>query len=594
MKAKIGLLILGIIFMLVGSAALVQAASTSTINIGTPYYDDGTNEWITSGTPIDFSISWTASPTTEKYFKYIIDGMYNTLLPPIGTPAPATPFNLNGETSHSISWRTAEDNPLYYEPMQTWDCILDNSAPTTTFGSMYFDGTNDWTTSSTPITLTADDGTGCGVKKTRYKVDTDPWQPYSTPLYLTNPGPYSIRVRSVDYLNWWETTQIHTVCIDDTAPTVTYIPPPNPGDYVSGTYTLTADVVDTGSGVKEVYAHFWTSGTWNWVKKVTFTHISGTIWSATVDTTTFPDPNGDYKFRIHAVDNVINNGNTGAIDPIHYDNTAPTTSIFYGIPSYNDGSNDWITTATPITLTADDGTGCGVKRIRYRIDTDPWQTYTTPFSFTTTGTHTISFKAVDNLNNYELFQTVTAIVDDTPPSSVKTYGTPFYYDGTDDWITSATPITLTAVDTGCGVRGIHYDYGAGPMFQAGSTATFCIPIDGYTYIQWYSEDNLGNDENPQGQYVYVDSSTPTTHIRVIPYKKVTLYADDLDGTVNVGFDKIHYRIKYIYHRHEFWTPWYSTANNPFYFGPLGMFDIAIEYYSTDILGNTETTQYYEF
>jgi len=130
-------------------------------------------------------------------------------------------------------------------------------------------------------------------------------------------------------------------------------------------------------------------------------------------------------------------------------------------------------------------------------------------------------------------------VDNVPPETTKTYGMPFYQDEEGkDYITSQTPITLTAVDyapTGyeqcaSGVDAIYYRYcfceeaidnecpGEWILYKS----PFHIMEDSCHLIEYYSVDNLGNIEGgdanedgisdePNRQTVYVDNNPPIIH-----------------------------------------------------------------------------------
>lgn len=85
---------------------------------------------------------------------------------------------------------------------------------------------------------------------------------------------------------------------------------------------------------------------------------------------------------------------------LYVDNSPPDTSSVIGQPNFEREDTIFVETKTEFTLSANDGSGCGVNQIRYRLDTDQiWINYTGPFKIDKFGEHTIHYRAVDNLGN---------------------------------------------------------------------------------------------------------------------------------------------------------------------------------------------------
>ncbi|MHA2292397.1 MAG: NosD domain-containing protein [Candidatus Hodarchaeales archaeon] len=70
----------------------------------------------------------------------------------------------------------------------------------------------------------------------------------------------------------------------------------------------------------------------------------------------------------------------------------------------------YVDSTSVFTLTAVDDYS-GVDYIEYKINEGAWLTYVSPFSITTLGQHTISFRAVDRAGNVETSQSITIIVN---------------------------------------------------------------------------------------------------------------------------------------------------------------------------------------
>ena len=152
------------------------------------------------------------------------------------------------------------------------------------------------------------------------------------------------------------------------------------------------------------------------------------------------------------------------INPPAIDDVPPTTTLSFGTPHYTNGADDWVTSSTDITLSAvDNPGGIGVKEIHYKYEGTDFtidQGDTTSFTIPNECTHQVMYFAKDDLGNKESLNTDWVKVDNTPPTTTSSYGSPYYSDGVNDYITPSTPITLTSSDGGicpCGVKEIWYE-----------------------------------------------------------------------------------------------------------------------------------------
>jgi hypothetical protein len=279
----------------------------------------------------------------------------------------------------------------------------------------------------------------------------------------------------------------------------------------------------------------------------------------------------------------------------------PTTTKTVGSPKYN--GDDWVSYSTKITLEAEDVCS-GVKEIHYKINGVETVSSINPveFYFTSEGTKTLEFWAVDNSDNEETphhFQIHK--VDNTPPTTLIAYGTPFY----NDWITSSTDITLTATDGGitpCGVKEIHYSYDAGTTWYttAGDEATFNIPAsepECQHEIQYYSVDNLGNIESTISTYIKLDNTAPTTTDElgkpylyydmkeyITPSTNIYLNATDwpdCSGVYGSGVQKIMY---------DYGSGWNECLGDKAVFTIPDDCEHTIRWYAVDNLENQQTEQ----
>ncbi|MCD6147188.1 MAG: hypothetical protein J7J34_04230, partial [Thermoplasmata archaeon] len=94
------------------------------------------------------------------------------------------------------------------------------------------------------------------------------------------------------------------------------------------------------------------------------------------------------------------------------------------------GSNNWYTSNVDITLNATDEHG--IAEMKYMIDDGAWQDYTTPFTISTDGSHTVQFYAIDTFGNNNS-TSFNVNIDSTLPSlSYSLTGTA----GSNNWYTS--------------------------------------------------------------------------------------------------------------------------------------------------------------
>jgi hypothetical protein len=154
---------------------------------------------------------------------------------------------------------------------------------------------------------------------------------------------------------------------------------------------------------------------------------------------------------------------------------APVTSLWIGMPNCTDGTT-FIKSTTPLTLSVIDRGGTGIAHTEYRPDNTTWTEYTGQFFLSGDGDHYVEWYSEDNAGNVEDVSRRVMRVDDTPPTTT---------------ISPASPFTLTATDSGCGVNVTMYriDGGDWTVYTNG----FTVP-EGEHNISFYSVDNLNNTE----------------------------------------------------------------------------------------------------
>jgi hypothetical protein len=347
---------------------------------------------------------------------------------------------------------------------------VDNTKPQTTDNSATIG--NAWVKADQTVTLTPTDpvsgGVASGVAHTYYTSDGSTPTTSSTTgtsVALNGDGLYTVKYLSTDNVGNQEAantagTQIR---IDKTNPSAGAIV--TSGAFVSGstyikngqalTDTTTSDptVNAASSGVATVQYYRCSSGCsgttpagnpglWTSIGTSSTAGSYSVIWNS-------QPADGSYSLIAGVTDNA---GNTAysALLPIVIDNAAPTTTA--GVAPTPNASN-WNKSDVTVTLTGNDGGGSGVASITYSesgAQSLGNTTYGSPFTINTEGTTTVTYHAVDNLDNAEGNKTATIKLDKTSPTvsiaSITVGGTTTceYVSGSSAWYST------TASGNSCG------------------------------------------------------------------------------------------------------------------------------------------------
>lgn len=291
--------------------------------------------------------------------------------------------------------------------------------------------------------------------------------------------------------------------------------------------------------------------TWFSLSESVFSLDPGSMTTATL--AIHPQATGTFSFSVIAEcidDPVISDRVEASLDVTILDTTPPTTLLTLGEPKYQ-GSNDvYVTSETPLTVTAEDNVGgTGVASTHYRIyNTTGYDTglitSIPPIEFHLTGIddgeYSIDFYSVDNIGNIEPTTTQNVILDNTPPTTIPTIGDPKYVSGR-AYVTPDTPFALDATDTGSGVKLITYrinstSYDSGWLTYAKPFNLTSLGDGNYT-IAYNSTDNVGNVETTHKidvtlfswSYVFKDSDGRGTMLKInLAYKFFQFIAPDKD------------------------------------------------------------------
>lgn len=491
----------------------------SDLSVGSPNYT-GIDLWISPSTLL--TITTTDAGSGVSYAEYDLDGT--------GWQTYSTPFTVLQEGAHSLEYRGV-DNLGHTETPLTLTFWVDGSPPTSdvVVGSPNYTGMDLWIAPSTPLTIGSNDA-GCGLLTTEYQLDGGGWQTYAAPLTVSTEGAHILLFRGIDNLGNTEVPGSLAFRVDATPPTShTTVGTPNYTAvdlWISPSTEIEILSTDAGSGVSHIEYQ-----------------LDGGMWQTYAGPITVPQE-GTHFLVYQGTDNLGFAESPGSLIFI-VDGTPPTSMIDVGIPKYQ-SADLWISPSTPLTLSSAD-TGCGLAYIEYRMDGGPWQTYSVPLTVMQEGSHTLTYRGVDNLGTIETELTLDFIVDGSPPSSVAGVGSP-NYTAVDLWISPLTEIDIQADDAGSGIQEIEFSIDGGGWQVYYSPIT--VSQEGSHTLSYRAMDNIGNVEETLTLDFVVDATPPSSEIAVgVPnYTSLNLWISpstplslsSMDG--GCGLSRIEFRL----------------------------------------------------
>lgn len=498
-----------------------------------PSTPDGNNGWYKSIPGLSFSV---LDGSLIQWTKYKWDGV-----PPDTTYTGGTiPAE---EGSHTIYFHSA-DEYNNTETVKNYNLKVDNVVPVSTVtSSTSGSGWNSWYKNGDTLpetTITATDATSGVVSIFRAWTDTTATPSSWTETTFTAGSPREVTIsasslaegtkylwhKALDEAGNEETPSATQYKIDTVVPGA--VPTPTVAAKANGDALVSwSSVDDTSSGI---YGYnVWRSdpGTITG-SSVVATVTSGTSWLDTETTNT-----NTYYYQVSAIDNAGNFGPAGGQAAVDVDDVPPTIDLT-STPVIQTPVT-WLNTNYDITLTAAD-VGLGLQAQYYRWDSGSWTSNATSTVTLTSmeGSHTLSFYALDNVDNTSTPypKTQQFLVDLTDPSSGNVF-TPDPDGPNGSWVSTPTA-TITATDTpgglanmASGVSGIWYRWDtATTMTLAGASVVATQPsTPGTRTITWYSVDNAGNREATQTATLVWDPTMPTITQTLIPTEPASGWYD---------------------------------------------------------------------
>lgn len=284
---------------------------------------------------------------------------------------------------------------------------------------------------------------------------------------------------------------------------------------------------------------------------------------------------------------------------ITIDNSAPKTTCEI-VGAQNE---KFVSSNALIKLSSNDSL-IGVKTIYYQINNGAKRAYTAPISASLLGDGgSVSFYAIDHLNNKEEIQTVggkgsisTGASDnfefyvdkDAPSVAIDLDGA--FSKGKYTYVAKNTKIKVNAEDDKSGVDKVNYSINSTTINQQyGESIEFSD--DGIAYIRVNATDYVGNTSATITKAYYVDASAPSTTISVLQPKhkvKDTLFVTSNTNISLTSSDKASgvSEINYKVNNGEI-----KTYSSPFNVTGKGL--VKIEYFAKDNVNNTEEAKILE-
>lgn len=166
----------------------------------------------------------------------------------------------------------------------------------------------------------------------------------------------------------------------------------------------------------------------------------------------------------------------------------------------------FISPRTKIKMTATDNKA-GVKNITYNINSTGNKNYNNPFKMPNDrGTQRVVYYGTDNVENRSTAKSVHVYMDNRPPTTGISYGSPKFFTRDTLFINQSTNIYLSSKDYESGVQKTTYQVDEGNE-KAYSNA-FHISDEGFHTLTFWANDNVNNDEKNKTSEVFVDNTPP--------------------------------------------------------------------------------------
>lgn len=572
------------------TVVLDNATPVTQINIGLPKYGSAP-AYINTMTPIGLSCADSDGSGLLNAEYRIDDGNWTSY-------TGSVEFTIGSEGLHTISYRS-QDQLGNVEEVKELMVAVDNTAPLSSMDMglpKAETAGNTYLTSVTPISIASLDPlstqVASGVDSLYWELNGNWHSSGDSVAQFSLNGPdgiYTIGYKATDHVRNSEAIKSGSAYLDNTAPvtTVTVGIPKYPSGnmvYVTSGTGIDISVTDAGCGVG--LAEY---------------GLDGGGWTPYIGSKTFNiATEGIHQLTWRSNDKLGNQEDQGSAS-LAVDNTPPVSLLEVGDPKCEALGKTYVTSGSTIIITGTDplsgNVASGIKTVEYRINGSAWTVYDSPLVLTGfDGQYLVEYRSTDNVGNAEDTRSVTVYLDNTAPSTTVSVGDPQYLANGSTYVTSGTPIYVSASDQGCGVQSSEYRIDGGIWIAFNSATPINAGTEGRHTISWRSIDKLGNVETEAsiilnvdnthtisqldlGQPQYIYSSSDSTLIT--SNTALTLWAyDPISADVASGTGKVEYRINK--------GPWITTQDSSTTFNLTGMDgQDTVDYRSADHLNNLE-------
>lgn len=270
---------------------------------------------------------------------------------------------------------------------------------------------------------------------------------------------------------------------------------------------------------------------------------------------------------------------------VYADGLAPNTnSKFYGAPTHYSVGTVYYGKGLKVKLTSRDGVS-GVENIWQSINGKAYGKYNSDVNMNTEGRFTLRYYANDMVGNAEKPNKKEFVVDRSAPNTKYATSQPKL----NDILSPRAKISLSMSDNLSGVKVTRYG------FDGATNKTYYKPVtlwglsDGYHTIDYYTTDNVDNDESKQSFKFYLDKTPPDISSEIVgdihkgnytyisSRTKVKLMATDNKA----GVKEIRYSID---------GRGYNTYSNTFKM-PATTGRHSVKYYAEDKVTNKNSARY---
>lgn len=411
----------------------------------------------------------------------------------------ANPFYFDTEGLNTIKTPYCVDpeTRLTVQPPRdvVFEVYADGIAPTTsssfTGAPRYVSGGTIYYGKGLQVTLTPRDAVS-GVEQTLYSLNGTAYQKYTNTLSMNKEGNQVLKYYAADNVGNFAEPSSRSYVVDLSAPVSTYsTTQPKKGDILSPKASISLASTDNLAGVQVV--------------RYAFDNATDRSYSSRLSLGWLSD--GDHTLYYYAKDNVSNEETRKAYT-FYLDKTPPVVSYEILGDQYK-GTCMYVSNRTKIKLSATDNKA-GVENIYYLIDGTGKTIYGNEFLIPDRkGSHTITYYAIDQVTNQAGNRYFTVCMDNTPPVTSISYGKPQFFTRDTLFVTSATPVTLTARDYDSGIKSTSKkDNSAGGLYSS----PFTLPGEGMHTIRFNSTDMVNNVEKEKESEAYVDNTAPVIYV----------------------------------------------------------------------------------